>query len=126
MGGHLREGPSRATRHRCGDTLGQGGSRTKGRNSDGTQRQTHRDRDGLVSVKTPEWLLPPPTGRPWTPRQDVLRLGGAGQLLTLPPGPSCGPRGRGLGLNFALRVPVVDVAAHGSSIHSCRERRQKG
>lgn len=30
----------------------------------------------------------------------------------------------GLGLNFALGVPVIDVAAHGSSVDSCRERWQ--
>lgn len=32
----------------------------------------------------------------------------------------------GLGLYFILRVLVVDVAAHASRVHSCRERLQVG
>lgn len=40
-------------------------------------------------------------------------------------GPGSGARAerpRGLGLSFAFRVLVIDVAAHGSRVHSCRER----
>lgn len=63
-----------------------------------------------------DWAGPlPHRAKRWALGQGPARMG---------PRPAEGAGG--LGLNFALGVLVIDVAAHGSGVHSCRERREGG
>lgn len=103
----------------------------------GTQRQTQPEKQrgaGGPHLNGPGWLPPP--------QHQALDLQAGCAEVALgschsPAAPSGEPRGRAsrkqmgafpeegaadLGLNFALGVPVIDVAAHGSSVDSCRDR----
>lgn len=111
-----------ATRPRRGDTCGQDerGQRAVG----DTQADTPGDREGAGSRGQ--------AGAPSSPSSLALDLQvqrRPGQRALSPRsqavGPGSGARAeqpRGLGLSFAFRVLVIDVAAHGSRVHSCRER----
>lgn len=136
--GHLREthpGPRRHTRDTQGrmGPCGHRAMRTQKRiRGGGGGYKGQRNGDGQArSRDSPGGLLPHNTQA--LGLQGRMSRGGRRQLAAVPHGarrwaPEQGPAGgggaRGLGLNFALWVSVVDVAADSSSVHPCRQRRK--
>jgi len=129
--GHLREthpGPRRHTRDTQGrmGPCGHRAMRTQKRiRGGGGGYKGQRNGDGQArSRDSPGGLLPHNTQA--LGLQGRMSRGGRRQLAAVPHGarrwaPEQGPAGgggaRGLGLNFALWVSVVDVAADSSSVH---------
>lgn len=99
-----------------------------------TQKRVMGSRDANRWLGGPVWGWPRAVS-PCPSTQDMLEWHRAAGHLTREP--NSGPWGRGgrgqmahvlrwglaggLGLNFALRVRIIDVAAHGSRVHSCRK-----
>lgn len=95
--------------------MGTHGARTKGGSG---QSGTHRQIDQETGtgqgpgVRVLPQLSGPGLGGALSPCSQAVGLGSGAHA----------ERPQGLGLSFAFRILVIDVAAHGSRVHSCRER----